>query len=260
MKKFAAGILAALCATTFSIAQPIVNEQTVDSTTTTAAQTSNDSTLTDEQYIPPQKRAHISVGAKASFIYGNFWGFKDLKNDGIEEPSGFGGEFGVAARFRLIDGLQFSPELAFRFLNLNHKDEDTEETRHYDQMFIDLTFNLRGEITKNFYLEVGPQLSINISSDYEIDGNSEFENIEQSPIEFGINIGAGYYVVDNVAINFRWYTGFNEVFPDVKFRGDLGINDYEKGNTVKSNIKWSMLHLNGAHTMMFKFGVTYWFI
>lgn len=253
MKKFAAGLLTALCATAIATAQPAVASEAQN----------NEAMPIDEQPAPTLKKKNpISIGAKASFIYGYFWGFKELKEDDLDSPSGFGGEFGIAASFNMIEGLQFSPEIAFRIFNLSHDDEDFE--RCYNQMFLDFAFYMRGSITSKFFLEVGPQLSINTSGDYPIENQSgaydNFENIEQTPVEFGLNIGAGYNILDNLSVGFRWYMGFNEVFPDVKYKYDIDPKDYDKGSgEVKGNIKWSTIHLNGAHTMMFKFGVTYWF-
>ena len=309
MKKFAAGLLTALCATAFSFAQEY-NQATVQytqdysqaewdnaqpatqtvntsnapapetATPTTAAPqaapvapqetkaiatpSQNEETMPiDEQpTIAPKKKQPISIGARASFIYGNFWGFKKL--DDLEEPSGFGADFGIVSRFTITKGLSFSPEIAFRLLYLEHGDEDY--TRNFDMTFLDFAFYVQGEISNAFYLEVGPQLSINTSGDYTIEGDSEtfdiFENIEQSTVEFGLNIGLGYHVLNNLTVGFRWYMGFNEVFPDVKYYfDDITPDDYDpKTNKIKSSVKTSVSNLKGAHTMMFKFGVTYWFI
>jgi len=208
------------------------------------------------QPLVPKKKSAVGFGAKASFIYGKFWGFKDLLSDGMENPTGPGGEFGLAARFGKIEGLQFVPEIAFRFLNLSHEDDDVK--REYNQKFFDLAFYMRGIVSNKFFMEIGPQLSIKISAEYTFDGSSEFENIEQAPIEFGLNIGAGYFVMDKLSIGFRWYMGFNEVFPDVKYRGDFTMDDYDKNGKPKGH--WSTINLSGAQSMMFKFNATYWFI
>ena len=244
MKKFATVILTALCATAIVSAQPttaapIDAQQTaptqaaapIDAQPAADAQT-NDAMPIDEQPVPAPKKGNIGIGAKASFIFGNFWGFKDL-SDGLDEPSGFGGDFGATLRFDIIDGLNFSPEIAFRFLNLNHEDEEDNLYRSYNQMFIDLAFFMRGSITNTFYLEVGPQISINVHGSYKIDGGMEFEHIEQAPVDMG----------------------FNEVFPDVKYYYD---EDFKPGKD--DNSSWSTLNLKGAHTMMYKIGITYWFI
>ena len=123
MKKFAAGLLTALCATAFSFAQEY-NQATVqytqdysqaewdsaqpatqtadtysapasevakptvavpqaapvkqqETSTIAAAPTQNDEAMPiDEQpTIIPKKKQPIGFGARASFIYGNFWGF-----------------------------------------------------------------------------------------------------------------------------------------------------------------------------------------
>ena len=311
MKKFAAGLLTALCATAFSFAQeynqgtvqysqdysqtewdnvqpatqtvdtynasaPAATQPTVatpqaapaapqeTAAAPAAAPTQSEETMPiDEQpTIVPKKKQPISIGARASFIYGNFWGFKNL--DDLEEPSGFGADFAITTRFAITKGLSFSPEIAFRLLYLEHGDEDY--TRNFDMTFLDFAFYVQGEISSSFYLEVGPQLSINTSGDYTIESDSEtfdiFENIEQSTVEFGINIGLGYHILDNLTVGFRWYMGFNEVFPDVKYYfEDITPDDYDsKTHKIKSSVKTSVSNLKGAHSMMFKLGLTYWFI
>ena len=275
MKKFAAGILTALCATAIATAQPIdqpiENAPQAVSTQAAPAQVAqqaiapeaqnNEAAPIDEQQqtVSAPKKNAIGFGARASFIYGNFWGFKDM--DDLDAPSGFGADFGVAAHFPITNGLTFTPEIAFRLFYLDHGDDDY--TRNFDMTFLDFAFYVRGAITKTFYLEVGPQLSINTSGDYTIENQSgaydNFENIEQTPVEFGINIGLGYNVLDNLSVGFRWYMGFNEVFPDVKYLDELGPEDYD-GSKIKHGVKCSISNLKGAHTMMFKLGITYWFI
>jgi hypothetical protein len=303
MKKFAAGLLTALCATAFSFAQeynqatvqytqdysqtewdnaqpatqtvdtynasaPAATQPTVatpqaapaapqeTAAAPAAAPTQNDETMPiDEQpTISPKKKQSIGIGAGGTFIYGNLWGFKGLSEDDMENPTGFGGAFGVKVRFAIVKGLHFSPEIMFRFFNVSHEDEGF--TRHYKQTFIDFAFYMRGFITQNFFLEIGPQLSINTSSDVTINEDGGFkEKIEQTPVEFGINIGAGYFFNDNLSVDFRWYMGFNEVFPDVKYYFD---DDFVPSDRDRYN--WSLINLKGAHTMMFKLGITYWFI
>ena len=295
MKKFAAGILTALCATAIATAQPTdqysqdewnsaqpaapaavetptyaqpqeapaalqatAAQETAAAPATASAQADEAMPIDEQPTYNPKKQA-IGIGAHASFIYGIFWGFKNL--DDLDEPTGFGADFGVSARFTITKGLLFTPEISFRLLYLEHGDDDY--TRNFDMTFLDFAFFVRGELSKAFYLEVGPQLSINTSGDYTIENESgaydNFENIEQTPIEFGINIGLGYYIIENLAVSFRWYMGFNEVFPDTKYYDDLEASDFE-GSKVKSGVKCSFSILKGAHTMLFKLGLTYWFI
>lgn len=307
MKKFAAGLLTAFCATAFSFAQTAeqvaqdnwvdaqpaaqangsfntqtpIETQSVQTTSTTEAtvaapattQTaptqaattqataapqdqSNDPMPIDEQAAPAPKRAPIGIGARAAFIYGNMWGFKDLKADGLEPPTGIGGEFGITARFSMAAGLDFSPEIAFRIFDVSHDEDEIE--RCYNQTFLDFSFYLRAVFGGGFFLEFAPQISLNTSAEYTYDGTkNDFERIEQATAEFGLNVGVGYFVIDNLSLNFRWYMGLTEVFPDVKYEGDMNSIKEEKS---KNNVSWATINLKGAHTMMFKFGVTYWFI
>jgi len=319
MKKFAAGLLTAFCATAFSFAQTAdqiaqdnwvdaqpaaqangsfntqtpIETQTVETVAepqqTSTVQTninatnanvsnvtnvttvtnitnvnasnsdnnsSNDPMPIDEQAAPAPKRAPIGIGARAAFIYGNMWGFKDLKADGLEPPTGIGGEFGITARFSMAAGLDFSPEISFRIFDVSHDEDEIE--RCYNQMFLDFSFYLRAVFGGGFFLEFAPQISLNTSAEYTYDGTkNDFERIEQATAEFGLNVGVGYFVIDNLSLNFRWYMGLTEVFPDVKYEGDMKSIKEEKS---KNNVSWATINLKGAHTMMFKFGVTYWFI
>lgn len=234
----------------------VTNVTNITNVNTSNNSNSNDAMPIDEQPAPAVKQAPISVGIRGAFIYGNMWGFKDLKSDGLEPPTGIGGEFGIAARFIMVEGLQFSPEIMFRIFNLSHEEDEIE--RCYKQMFLDFAFYIRGVFGGGFFLEFAPQISINTSAEYTYDGTTNnFERIEQSAAEFGLNVGVGYYVMNNLSLNFRWYLGLTEVFPDVKYEGEMNSIKEEKS---KNNVSWATINLKGAHTMMFKFGVTYWFL
>lgn len=250
-------------------AQPIATEPANTSVTNdnvaNASIANNDPMPIDEQ--PVKKKAPISIGVNATFIYGYFWGFENLSDYGYENPTGFGGEFGVAGRFTMTEGLQFSPEISFRFFNVKHKDGDDNESEElaYNQMFIDIALYLRGVLGNGFFLEIAPQIAINTSAEFTNNGSEKdyktFNNVEQSVAEFGLNVGAGYFILDNLSVSFRWYMGFNELFPDVKtYEEVFEAESLDENGNIKKGIKYSQINLKGAHTMMFKFGVTYWFI
>ena len=235
-------------------------------TNVTNVYNSNDPTPIDE-VAPVKKKAPISIGVNATFIYGYFWGFENLSDYGYENPTGFGGEFGVAGRFTMTEGLQFSPEISFRFFNVKHKDGDDSESEElgYNQTFIDIALYLRGVLGIGFFLEIAPQIAINTSAEYTNNGSESdyktFNNVEQSVAEFGLNVGAGYFILDNLSVSFRWYMGFNEIFPDVKtYEEAYTPENLDENNEIKKGIKYSQINLKGAHTMMFKFGDTYWII
>ena len=251
-------------------AQPIATEPANTSVTNdnvANANIENNDPMPIDEVTPVKKKAPISIGVNATFIYGNFWGFENLSDYGYENPTGFGGEFGIASRFTMTEGLQFSPEISFRIFNVNHKDGDDEESEElcYNQMFIDIALYLRGVLSNGFFLEIAPQIAINTSAEYTNNGSESnyktFNNVEQSVAEFGLNVGAGYFILDNLSLSFRWYMGFNEIFPDVKtFEEVFEEKSLDENGDIKKSIKYSQINLKGAHTMMFKFGVTYWFI
>lgn len=250
--------------------QPTATEQANPNTTSdsiTNANVENNDPAPIDEVAPVKKKAPVSIGVNATFIYGYFWGFENLSDYGYENPTGFGGEFGIAGRFSMAEGLQFSPEISFRFFNVSHKDGDDSDSEEfgYNQMFIDIALYLRGVLGNGFFLEIAPQIAINTSAEYTNNGSENdyktFNNVEQSVAEFGLNVGAGYFILDNLSVSFRWYMGFNEIFPDVKtYEEAFEPGSLDENGNIKKGIKYSQINLKGAHTMMFKFGVTYWFI
>ncbi|MBR2091962.1 MAG: PorT family protein [Fibrobacter sp.] len=251
------------------VQQPTTEQTNANATNDNVANASieNNDPMPIDELVPVKKKAPFSIGVNATFIYGYFWGFENLSDYGYENPTGFGGEFGIAGRFTMAEGLQFSPEISFRIFNVNHKDGDDEESEEYcyNQMFIDIALYLRGVLGNGFFLEIAPQIAINTSAEYTSNGSEKdyktFNNVEQSVAEFGLNVGAGYFILDNLSVSFRWYMGFNEIFPDIKtYEEVFEAESLDENGNIKKGIKYSQINLKGAHTMMFKFGVTYWFI
>lgn len=204
------------------------------------------------------------VGIRGGFSIGRLWGFNDL-DEYIDEPSGYGFGFGAQVRVEVSDILHFTPEFTFSHLKTSHKDEDVKIT--YKQSYLDIGLLMRAIVFDRFFIIAGPQVSFNIGSETQI-GEEEIripglegtyhndtpQKIEQTGAEFGLNIGAGFMIFDRLSLDFRWYIGLTELFPEVKYVGDPDADiDFENDN-------WSYMNLAGARTMKFSFGINFWFI
>lgn len=178
------------------------------------------------------QKSTAGIGFRADFNIGSFYGTKDLE-DGVDEPSGYGFDVGITARFEILDILWFTPEILFEAYWLNQEEEAFN--REFNQMNLTAPLMLRAILPffTRVYFEVGPQLSINISQKSEFDtDHSEIhvpgsdivlpntykeDDIEQTTFALGFSMGLGFYIIPNyLAFNIRFYAGMTELYPDAK--------------------------------------------
>ena len=228
MKKVLAFAIAILCAATF------VQAQEGEST---------------NQKKQATELAMFGIGARLAVGYGMIWGLEDDWSGGEndENPGGIDLEGGAMGRIVLTPVLQFTPELLFRYANYS-QDDDLGE-RKFKQMNVEIPLLVRAVATPKFYAYIGPQLGLNLSSDVSLKAkvadkvsggtttHSVPEKVEQTSFGFGIAVGAGYFVIDKLALDFRVGFGLSELYPDSK---------------------GGFIDLSGAKDLSFKFGLNYW--
>lgn len=204
------------------------------------------------------------IGLRADFNIGSFWGTDDLE-DGVDEPSGFGFDVGVTARFEMLDILWFTPEILLEAYWLEQDDEAFN--REFNQMNITVPLMFRAILPfyTRVYFEMGPQFSLNLSnkvafdedhSDFTIRNNDgstttihntfEEPDIEQTVFAAGIAMGLGFYIIpDRLSFSVRFYAGLTELFPDAKSplsdRDDDKIMIGTKLNSIKLGLNFWIL-------------------
>ena len=225
MKKVLAFAIAILCAATFTQAQEA-------------------SEANSKKDTPA-----IGLGARLAVGYGIIWGLEEDWSGGEtdEKPGGIDLEVGVIGRYEITPLIHFTPELLFRYASYS-QDDDLGE-REFDQMNIEIPLLVRANATPKFYAYIGPQLGLNINSDVslnakvvdkvsgEITNHSIPDKVEQAVFGFSIVAGAGYYVMDKLALDLRVAFGLSELYPDSKS---------------------SFVDLSGARDLSFKLGANYW--
>ena len=193
--------------------------------------------------------AMFGVGARLAVGYGMIWGLEDDWSGGEndENPGGLDLEGGVMGRIVLTPVFQFTPELLFRYAKYS-QDDDLGE-RKFKQMNVEIPLLVRAVATPKFYAYIGPQLGLNVSNDVSLNAkvankasggtinHTIPEKVEQASFGFSVAVGAGYFVIDKLALDFRVGFGLSELYPD------------SKGNFID---------LTGAKDIAFKFGLNYW--
>lgn len=191
----------------------------------------------------------LGLGARLAVGYGFIWGLEDDWSGGEndEKPGGIDLEVGVAGRYEITSLIHFTPELLFRYAK--YSQEDDLGDYEFSQMDIEIPLLVRANATPKFYAYIGPQLGLNVSNDVSLKAkvankagtgtinHSIPEKVEQASFGFSIAVGAGYYVIDKLALDLRVGFGLTELYPDSKGK---------------------FIDLSGAKDLSFKFGVNYW--
>ena len=257
------------------IQQSTVQQTTIQQTTVqqTTIQQDSISEIDKTTAEPPAKKvrnATAGIGIRGDFNFANYWGTEEL-NGADGEASGWGFNFGITARFEIIDVLWFTPELHFEYLKL---------AQDYDEINVDLKQSnlvlplmIRAVLHPRVYFEVGPQLSLNLSNDFEYDADrSEIhvpgapdivvdkpkdfdDNIEQATFAFGVAMGLGFYIIpDRLSINARIHIGLTDLYPDAT---SVILYEGEGSNKVDPDKCKIMV---GTKLRTIKLGASFWFI
>lgn len=217
--------------------------------------------------------SRIGVGLKAAFDYGMMYGFEEEDDEVDGVPQGIGFDAGLMIKVKLAKSAYFVPEVNFAYMSTNHEFRKTE--RSYTSMDLDIPLMFRGVFLDKIYVTAGPQIVLNLNSDSDIplasgssmsstiiNQNAEKygfnESTEQAFFTAGLAAGIGYNVLGNLNVDFRFYMGLMELFPDV-MNGKEAAENILSGDS-KKNEHWSQVDFAGAKMMKFNLGVSYWFM
>ncbi len=176
----------------------------------------------------------IEFGLKAGANYSQFT--PDLEVNGIKIAN-YKGKLGYYAggflNIGLSEKLQFQPELLLAMqgsrvimegVEMQGSFESTPMIFDFKSSINDLSLilplEMRYFLTTKFFIEAGPQLGYIIDRKYKAEDN-EFEgnvptdpndpnNFDYDKFEFGLNLGTGYMLADNLIISARYFLGLNE--------------------------------------------------
>ena len=200
---------------------------------------------------------NLSIGGRASGNFNLIWG--ENSRDGAY---GFGFNLGGAALYEINSMIQINPELTFAYRNHSFSSEvdlslvTSSADITITFLNIDIPILARLQVIQPVFFEIGPLVSLNLSSSYSYEQKSsssltftnEGDIEEPSLIEFGLVFGVGKKldIGTGLDVNFRFILGLTNTYKD-----SLDNNIYQviTGTTDRDN-----------KSMMFQLGATYWFL
>ena len=196
--------------------------------------------------------AQFALGGRGAINFGTVYG-----DDTSDIPWGFGFNAGLATKIAINDMFAIAPEATIDLRRAS------DAIISWSTWAIDIPVLARINVMPQLFLEVGPQISILLSSEEESDlfgisketinfGDAEMLNT----IEFSVAAGVGYAVAENLDVNFRMVLGLTSMLDDGE---DVKVETEGLAALQESEDSMSM-ETGSVKTLQFQVGVTYWFM
>lgn len=160
-------------------------------------------------------------GAKAGLNLSNFTG----DAEGTSTKVGF--QVGAFAEFKVSEKFAVQPELVFTSLGAKSDEGGVDSTANLN--YIAIPVMAKYYVADAFSLEAGPQIGFLMSAKAKADGESVDIKDGYNSTDFGINVGAGYDVTENINLGLRYTVGVSNIWAD--------SGDFKAGN---SNIAFAI--------------------
>jgi opacity protein-like surface antigen len=145
-------------------------------------------------------------GAKAGLNLSNFTG----DAEGTSTKVGF--QVGGFAEIKVSEKFSVQPELLFTTVGAKADFFGFEVTETLS--YIAIPVMAKYYVADAFSLEAGPQIGFLMSAKTKADGQSEDSKDGYESTDFGINVGAGYDVTENINLGLRYTIGVSNIIKD----------------------------------------------
>lgn len=121
----------------------------------------------------------------------------------------------------LGSGLAFNPQVMFAY-RTSSVDLDLY-TMYINETALEVPLLVRYNVTPAFFLQGGPQLGLVLSSEVEVEDETEDVTDERTKFEYGLAVGAGFQITENWAVDVKYNYGINNSDKD----GDGDVTPYQ---------------------------------
>lgn len=129
-----------------------------------------------------------------------------ISSDDSDPKFGFYG--GAYVNVPVAKNFSIQPEVLFNNTGAKyHDDNDLKVSLSYISVPVMFQYNA----LPNLYFEAGPQFSFLVDSKFKYKNVSLKANDYIKGFDFGIGLGAGYYLTKNIGVNLRYVAGLTDV-------------------------------------------------
>ncbi|NIF05255.1 PorT family protein [Chryseobacterium sp. Tr-659] len=131
---------------------------------------------------------------------------------------------GVFANIPVAKDFSFQPEVLYNQVGTKAK---ANSGLKVNVDYISVPLMLQYNALPNLYLEAGPQFSFLVNSKLRYKSYSTNTKDQFKTFDFGVGIGAGYYLTENIGITARYVAGLTDVVKNTP-----GVYDGKSKNNV----------------------------
>ena len=168
----------------------------------------------------------VKYGAKAGLNMSNFGG--DAENTDMK----IGFQIGGFAEIKISDKFAVQPELLFSTQGAKSEYSESEPGYSYSEEstvklnYLNIPIMAKYYATEKFYVEAGPQIGFLMSAKEDFDYSETFmgttdsgstsEDIKDglNSTDFGLGLGLGYNITENVGAGLRYTAGLSNIYKD----------------------------------------------
>lgn len=185
--------------------------------------------------INAQKKKSSKNSAKPKIEFGVRAGGNISKINGQDDHYVFSNKIGyfggIVARYPLSKTFSLQGEAYYNLIGSKVKNHEGEDPfNHYENMdYISIPVMAQYKFSPKFFAETGPEIGINLSAKHkDIEtGEIVFRKTDTKKTTFFWGIGAGYFLTENIAANFRANIGLATPF----FETGVGtVNHFRMNN------------------------------
>ncbi|NNL79324.1 MAG: PorT family protein, partial [Flavobacteriaceae bacterium] len=142
---------------------------------------------------------------------------------------------GLVGNFGICDNWTIEPGLIYSRQGSDYS--DSEYSGSYDLDYLNIPVIAQYEVADNFTLEAGPQFGILLSAkdEFSIEGESFEEDVKDNTksMDFGLNLGAGYMITDNIKLSASYNLGLVNLADGTEL-DDIGVS--WKNNVIQVSL------------------------
>ena len=156
----------------------------------------------------------VKFGAKAGLNMSNYTG--DV--EGTDMKVGY--QVGGFAEIKISEKFAVQPELVFTNLGAKGDFSGVTVTEHLN--YIAIPVMAKYFVADKFSVEAGPQIGFLMSAKMKADGESVDTKDDYNSTDFGLNVGVGYDITENIGVGLRYTAGLSNIAKD--------SGDFKQGN------------------------------
>ena len=165
----------------------------------------------------------FKIGAKAGFNYSGF-----NVNGSSSYSDGYGYQFGFIGEYKISNSFSLQPEAIYIIKSggLGTPSDLPSGLITSDLTYIDIPINAKYYFFDGFSAEFGPQLDILVNEETSVDfyDNNQSDsdiNFETNGIQFSLNLGISYLIIDKYLLQFRYSYGLSNVYKELEAKNTV---------------------------------------